>query len=152
MPKEKAKILLVDDNESTCTLISAILRKNADTDICTDGTEALEKLRTRVYDVILLDLKMPGVDGYQILEHLGSEKPAILSRVLVVTAALSERDQAKIRKYPLAGVIAKPFEVEQLAATVDRCLRSNGHSGIGTIFAVGPMMLLLFDVIHHRCM
>src|SRR5690242_2427948 len=111
---EKPVVLLVDDNEATCTLVTAILQRDYNVDIATEGAEALENIKTRNYAVILLDLRMPGLDGFGVLDALKKTSPALLRRVLILTASLSARDMERLKPYSICGVVAKPFEVETL--------------------------------------
>ena len=111
---EKPVVLLADDNEATCTLILALLRSDFVVEIVNDGGEAIERLKRRQYAAILLDLLMPGVDGYAVLDYLATDHPGLLERVLVVTASLSPREMQRVREYPVCGVVAKPFEVDVL--------------------------------------
>src|SRR4051794_34046846 len=83
MPKaDKPFVLLVDDNEATCTLINAVLQRDFAVDVAGDGTEAIEKLRTIRYAAILLDLRMPPPDGFAVLEFLQQNAPRQLANVL----------------------------------------------------------------------
>jgi CheY-like chemotaxis protein len=122
---EKPFVLLVDDNEATCTLITALLQADFVVDVATDGGEAIEKLKSRHYAAILLDLLMPIVDGYAVLDFLSVNRPDLLRSVIVVTASLSTRHMQRVREYNVYGVIAKPFEVDVLHATV--------HAAAGTV-------------------
>jgi CheY-like chemotaxis protein len=115
---EKPFVLLADDNEATCTLITALLQADFVVDVASDGDEAIEKLKSRQYAAILLDLLMPLVDGYAVLAFLKEHHPGLLRRVLVVTASLSSRHLQRVEEYDVYGVISKPFEVEALQAAV----------------------------------
>ena len=118
---EKPVVLLVDDNEATCTLVTAILQREYSIDVATEGIEALDLIKTRNYAVILLDLRMPGLDGFGVLDSLEAASPEVLSRILIVTASLAPRDLERLKKYNICGVIAKPFEVETLLNAVRDC-------------------------------
>ncbi len=111
---EKPFVLLADDNEATCTLITALLQADFAVDVASDGAEAIEKLKHRQYAVILLDLLMPVVDGYAVLDFIKANRPELLSVVLVVTASLSTRQLQRVREYDVFGIIPKPFEVDEL--------------------------------------
>ncbi|MGN6183222.1 MAG: response regulator [Thermoanaerobaculia bacterium] len=89
---EKPLVLLADDNEATCTLITAILQNEFLVETAHDGMEAIEKLKSRQYAAVLLDLLMPVTDGYAVLDFLSQDRPELLSRVLVVTASLGARE------------------------------------------------------------
>lgn len=138
---EKPRVLLADDNESTCTLIKALLRSDFTVDVVADGAEAVEKLRQRNYSAVLLDLIMPVVDGHAVLEFLRSEQPEMLHRVLVVTGSLFRREMERLRDFPIRGVIAKPFDVDQLSQAVRDCARG-GSDGTGTLVTGGLIVML----------
>ena len=140
---EKPLVLLADDNEATCTLITALLRPEFEVDVAMDAADAMEKLKSRQYAAILLDLRMPVTDGYSVLEFLGSQRPDLLPRVLVVTAAISSRELERLHSYPICGVIGKPFEIESLLAAVKSCAGdvTPGFLG-GPLFSSGMLFLL----------
>lgn len=147
---EKPRVLLVDDNEATCTLIRALLQREFHLDLASDGREALEKLRAAEYAVILLDLRMPVLDGFGVLEHLREQSPQMLARVLVLTAALSRGELSRAREFPVCGIIEKPFEVEQLLAAVRQCagMDDGDRTLIGTMFcSTTPVFLLIADLL-----
>lgn len=125
---EKPVVLLADDNEATCTLIVALLRSEFAVDIARDGAEAIEKLRTRQYAAILLDLLMPVLDGYAVLDFLVRENVEMLERVLVLTAAVSPREMTRVKSYAVCQVIPKPFEVSVLQSLVRQCADISGRS------------------------
>lgn len=138
---EKPLVLVVDDVEETCILIRAILRHEFTVEVCNDGSEALEKLRSRRYAAILLDLKMPLLDGFEVLEQLSVSAPELLPRILIVTAALSRREIDRARGFGIHGIIAKPFDVEELLEAVKLCARQGGGEMRST-FDSGPALLI----------
>jgi CheY-like chemotaxis protein len=140
---EKPFVLVADDNEGTCTLIRALLRGSFEVDVATDGVEAIARLNAREYAAVLLDLLMPGTDGFAVLEHLASNQPHLLSRVLVLTAAVSPRQMQRVREYSVRGVIAKPFDVEALTEAVQNCASQGGTPFGGGPMITAPMLFLL---------
>lgn len=146
---EKPFVLLADDNEATCILITALLQTDFVVDAVTDGSEAIEKLKSRQYAAILLDLLMPGVDGYAVLDFLKENRPDLLPRVLVVTASLSTRHMQKVKEYGVFGVIPKPFEVDVLHATVHQAAGTTSQNppfrnpilSSGVILLLGELLL-----------
>ena len=144
---EKPVVLLADDNEATCTLILALLRSDFVVEIVNDGGEAIERLKRRQYAAILLDLLMPGVDGYAVLDYLATEHPGLLERVLVVTASLSPREMQRVREYPVCGVVAKPFEVDVLQHAVRQCAGLTGEPSMRAPLISSGMILLLADLL-----
>lgn len=148
---ERPLVLLADDNDATCALVAAILQRDFDLDIATDGHEAVEKLRVRDYGSILLDLRMPHIDGFGVLEFLATERPELIGRVLVLTASLTKQELDRVRALPVAGIIAKPFEVEQLLDAVKQCVAAGDDHGPlrGPLISSG-MILLLADILRNR--
>jgi putative two-component system response regulator len=121
---DKPLVLLADDNEATCTLIHAILRRDFVVDVANDGREAIAKLTNRRYSVILIDLLMPIVDGFGVLDFLHHNDAQSLSSVIVITAS-SRRETERAGNYAVRCVIAKPFEVGVLLAAVKECAALN---------------------------
>ena len=146
---EKPPVLVVDDNEATLTLITALLQRDYIVVAATDGNDAIDKLRTKQFAAILLDLRMPQPDGFGVLDFLREHQPALLSRVVIVTAALSKHEIARAREYEICAVIAKPFEIETLLAAVRECVGPTDPPSLGGVVSSG-MILLLADVLKSR--
>ncbi len=147
---EKPAVLVADDNVPTRTLITALLQKDFTVDEAGDGAEAIEKLRTKSYAAVLLDLLMPGMDGYAVLEFLQTHDPGMLRRVLVVTAALTRKDRARTQQYRVFNAISKPFDVDALLGAVRECA-GESPSSLGSLLSSG-MIFLLADLLQHRWM
>jgi CheY-like chemotaxis protein len=145
---EKPRVLIADDNEATCALVAAILRRDFETEIATDGIEAIEKLRVLQYAAVLLDLRMPHVDGFSVLQFLQDDRPEVLSRVIVLTASLTKQETDRVHTFPVCGIIAKPFEIETLLTAVKQCASRHTHSRNPLLS--GGMILLLADLLGHR--
>jgi CheY-like chemotaxis protein len=148
---EKPCVLLVDDNEATCTLIAAILHRDFQVDFAADGAEAIEKLKTNNYAAILLDIRMPQVDGFGVLDFLKEHRPAALKNVLVVTASVTERVLARVREYDICGIVTKPFEIDTLSTAVKNCAMPADRPFGGPLFR-NTMMLLLADLLRQKWM
>ena len=147
MPRiEKPYVLLVDDNEATCALMTALLQREFVIETAFDGVDAIERLKTRQYAAILLDLRMPRLDGFGVLDFLREHAPDTLKRVLIVSAALAAREVERLRAYDVCGVIRKPFEVEVLLDAVKTCAGTNG-GGFGNVLASTPVILLIADLL-----
>jgi CheY-like chemotaxis protein len=144
---DKPFVLLADDNEAICTLVTALLQSEFIVHAASDGREAIERLRSTPYSVILVDLLMPIFDGYAVLDHLRDERPDLLPRVLIVTASLGSREMQKVSQYPVGGMIAKPFEVDALFAAVRRCAGTSGSSIRGPMMAGGVLLFLATEVL-----
>ncbi|HEU4889436.1 MAG TPA: response regulator [Thermoanaerobaculia bacterium] len=144
---DKPLVLLADDNEATCTLITALLQRDFVVHVAGDGNEAIERLKTTQYSAILLDLLMPVVDGYAVLDFLRAERPELLQQVLVVTASLAAREMQRLNDYQVRRVIPKPFEVDVLYYAVRECAGLPGSQNLRGSLISGGMLLLLAEVL-----
>jgi len=105
-------------------MLAAIVRQQGFVvDTAHDGEEAIAKLRNRTYDVILLDLMMPRVNGYDVLRHIGKTRPELLRRTIVATA-VPEREIQRELTQPVYKVHLKPFELPRLIADLRTCAAS----------------------------
>ena len=143
---EKPFVLLIDDNEATCTLLTAVLHRDFVIEVAGDGSEAIEKLRTSHYAAIILDLRMPQADGFTVLEFLKEHEPRTLRNVLVVTASLTPSEIARTKAYDVCSIISKPFDVEALLEAVKQCAAPGESNPIGNVLSSG-VILLLADLI-----
>jgi len=144
-------VLLIDDNEATCVLMQAILQNEFACDQASDGAEALEKLKTNRYAAILLDLKMPNVDGIGVLTYLRDNFPDRLGRVLIVTASLMPTELKLVEEFKICGVVRKPFHVEELLASVKNCVSgSDDRATGGGFYKSSAVLLLLADLFRSR--
>lgn len=109
-------ILLVDDDPPTQQLLKALMHRGGFVSVAaTNGREAIDLLRTRSFDAIVLDLMMPSVDGRGVIEFLTSDKRDI--PVIVCTAA-GPRATEYVKGDMVRAVVRKPFDIEQLMATI----------------------------------
>jgi CheY-like chemotaxis protein len=116
-------VLVVEDDNALRTLFLALLkRQGLRVECVNDGAEALDRLAKRAYDVILLDLMMPVVNGFDVLERLAETRPALLRRTIVTTGA-SERNLAKLDPDRVFAVLRKPFDINTLISTIRQCVR-----------------------------
>ncbi len=149
---ERPFVLLVDDNEATCTLITAVLRRDFAVEVASDGNKAIERLRTNHYNAILLDLRMPQADGFAVLDYLKETAPRHLRSVIVVTAALTAREISRAESYGICCIIRKPFEVDALLETVKQCAASGEGNPIGNVLYSSGVIMFLADVLRQRLM
>ncbi|MFZ5998650.1 MAG: endopeptidase La [Nitrospirota bacterium] len=128
------RILVVDDEEIARKNLTHILaRENYEVAVATDGTDALNKLRTTRFDVIITDLKMPGVDGMEVLENIRAQQPD--TRVIMITGYATVPSAVEAMKKGAFSYIAKPFKLEEVRAAVkqaleNRVMMSTTHSSV----------------------
>jgi len=117
------RALIIDDDDPIRTMLSTIVRhQGISVDTASDGQEAIDSLDRDGYSVILLDLMMPRVDGYAVLDHMRAHQPELLPCTILATA-VPERDVERNLKDPVYMVHSKPFDVRQLIADVRHCAK-----------------------------
>jgi CheY-like chemotaxis protein len=116
-----ARVLVADDDFSIRRLVCTIIkREGLLADCVADGGEAIEKLQESEYAVILLDLMMPRVDGFAVIDYLREHPPMNKPVVLVVTAYADQKFK-EVDPEVVAGVLRKPFEVADLGNIISLC-------------------------------
>ena len=116
-------VLVVDDELDNCRNLSDILSAvGYHVDVATDGPAALELVRRRPYDVALLDLRMPGMDGLTLSREIRKIRSATSS--MIVTAYASSETALRAVDEGVSGVMSKPVNVDSLLSTI-ACLAAN---------------------------
>ena len=116
---DSTRVLLVDDDESIRTMLTRILeRESFAVTTARDGQEAIETLRDHGFDVVLLDLMMPRVDGFGVIQYLRDHQPTLLGHVIVMTAFTAA---AKEKIEPTCKLVGKPFDIRELMGIVRDC-------------------------------
>jgi CheY-like chemotaxis protein len=112
-------VLIVEDDPPLRGLLQTLLRHAGERNVttCSDGGDAIKLLAKRSFDVILLDLMMPDVDGLAVIDFLREHRPAQLRVVLVMTAASDEITE-RLDPAVVHGVIAKPFDNDAVVGLV----------------------------------
>lgn len=119
---KEARILVADDDPSILQLVRTIVKREGfDVDCAADGVEAIEFLQEHNYPVILLDLMMPRVDGFGVIEWLKTHPPPSKPILLVITAYADQKFK-QVDPELVAGVLRKPFEVADIGSLVRLCM------------------------------
>ena len=119
---KKASILIVDDNEGILETLSAILEeKGYRTDTAKNGKEAIEKAKTNFYNVALLDIKLPDIDGTQLLTKIEETTPRMVKIMITGYAALENAVEAL--NLGADAYIMKPVDPENLLKIVNEKLK-----------------------------
>lgn len=125
MEKSKGtkKILLVEDEERIRKIINIIIRgEDIEIDEAEDGAQALEKIKNNTFDLVILDIMIPEIDGFGVLEEIrNTEKTADLP-VIIVSARTSDRDILEGLKGGANYYIPKPFEPQELISSLELIL------------------------------
>jgi DNA-binding response OmpR family regulator len=113
-----ARLLVVDDEPRICRFVSRALSARGHTvETSTSGEDALSRASARAFDLVILDLLLPGVDGFEVLDALMAQDPQ--ARVLVLSAVGDIDARVRSLRAGAADYLAKPFAVAELAARVD---------------------------------
>ncbi|MBS0522027.1 MAG: response regulator [Proteobacteria bacterium] len=127
-PQLGGRVLVVDDNPVNRRILARQLELAgaAATDTAAGGEEALELMRRGHYDLVLADLQMPGMDGFDLARRIRfREREARLQRtpILAITASALEDHEARTREVGMDGLVTKPVGIEELRATLDIWLK-----------------------------
>jgi DNA-binding response OmpR family regulator len=126
---EKIKILLVDDEkEFVETLSERIRMREHDSDVALNGEQALKKIDDDLPDVVVLDLKMPGMDGMEVLRRIRKAYPKV--QVIMLTGHGSEKDEEEARKLGAFEYLQKPVEIETLMKKVKKAYKNKFESSM----------------------
>ena len=117
------KILVVEDNIKILKSICDELDNHFDTYKCSDGEDALYQINQNIYDLIILDIMLPGINGLDILKSI---RKNIETPVLILTAKEELDDKVKAFEIGANDYLTKPFYMEELVARVYAILRTTG--------------------------
>lgn len=120
------KILIIEDEYNLADAIASMLKsKKYNVDIITDGEKGLDEALTGIYDLIILDVMLPHMNGFEILKTLKEEK--INSKVLMLTAKNTIEDKMVGFNQGADDYLTKPFYMDELLARVNVQLRKNNN-------------------------
>jgi CheY-like chemotaxis protein len=126
-PTSHSSVLVVDDDQALRGLFTTLLGKNGfAVDTASDGRAAFDQIHRHNYSVILLDLMMPEVNGFELLDRLERDSPALMEKVIVMTGA-SQRSIQNLDTSRVWGLIRKPFDIDNLVSSTVAC--SEGKPG-----------------------
>ncbi len=122
---EKATILIVDDEEDIIELVQLnLVREGYQTLACTTGEKALEIAQSKLPNLVILDIMLPGIDGMEVCRRLKTNPNTRQIPVLMLTAKGEEADIVAGLELGAGDYVTKPFSGRVLAARVRRLLRS----------------------------
>lgn len=116
-------ILAIDDSPTTLQLLELQLEKLGHVTLLADsGEEGLELARTANPDVILLDLQMPGMDGYDVLEHLKANYTTRDIPVIIISAQTDKKNIVRVTKYDVKDYLSKKFNLRTFKEKIDSAI------------------------------
>lgn len=122
------RLLFVEDHVDLSTWVSKTLRQSGFAiDVVGRGDHALTALLTQAYDLVILDLSLPGMDGLDVLRQMRSQEKTSRLPVLILTARSTLEDKVKGLNLGADDYLAKPFEVAELEARIKSLLRRSSN-------------------------
>jgi CheY-like chemotaxis protein len=120
---EKNSILVVDDEDALRTVLSSELESEGYI-VATagDGDEAISILQGKLFDLVLLDIKMPRVDGFEVLRFIKERYPA--TKVIMLTGFADLKNAIESKKLGAEDFVSKPYDLVDLLTTIERVLTS----------------------------
>ena len=136
------RILIIEDEFKLADVIASRLKKEKYVvDISCDGEEGLDNSLTNIYDLIILDVMLPKVNGFEILNEI--RKNDIKSKVIMLTAKSLIEDKLNGLENGANDYITKPFHIEELVARVNLQLRNENNKKVKDYLEVGDLRLNL---------
>ena len=120
------KILIVDDVSANLKCCHIMLKDKYQPVLVKSGQEALQYLQKEVPDLILLDIYMPDIDGYEVMEQIKKDEKTTRIPVILVTAESNPECEARGRAMGATDYIIKPFSTKKLLDSVEKALKSVG--------------------------
>jgi DNA-binding response OmpR family regulator len=118
-----AKVLVIDDEQGICALLDTLLRrKGYDVIVSESGQKGLECFRRERSDVLVLDLKMPGMDGLTVLRQVRSLDP--IMPVIILTGAGTAETEQRVRVLGATEYVEKEFSLHLLGDALKRLLKT----------------------------
>jgi CheY-like chemotaxis protein len=116
-------ILVVDDEDALRTVLSSELQSEGYSVVsAADGDEAISILQQKSFDLVLLDIKMPRVDGFEVLRFLKERYPK--TKVIMLTGFADLKNAIESKKLGAEDFVSKPYDLVDLLTTIERVLSS----------------------------
>jgi DNA-binding NtrC family response regulator len=118
---DASRILVVDDEDALRTVLSSELSSSGyDVTTATDGDEAIAAVDNKKFHLILLDIKMPRVDGFEVLKYVKKSHPSV--KVIMLTGFADLKNAIESKKLGAEDFVSKPYDLVDLLTTIERVL------------------------------
>jgi len=125
-PTTPARLLLVDDTPANLKILARLLEKRGyQTELAEDGHQAIERFRSRDYDAILMDLQMPGLDGFGTTTAIRAMSDRRQVPIIALTAHVIDGTRERCLAVGMSDYLAKPIDAALLTATIESQLRAS---------------------------
>lgn len=123
MDRADCRVLVVDDEEMNRDMLSRRLRRlGFRVGEAVDGAGALRMLKTGLFDLMLLDIMMPEMDGLQVLEHIQADDTYPRVPIVMLTAVKDKAQVVQCLKLGACDYVVKPFDVHQLSLRIEQAM------------------------------
>lgn len=118
---DKRKILVVDDEDALRTVLSSeLVSEGYEVVAAGDGDEAINELQKKVFDLVLLDIKMPRMNGFEVLKFIKDKHPT--TKVIMLTGFADLKNAIESKKLGAEDFVSKPYDLVDLLTTIERVL------------------------------
>ena len=126
---KRFQVLVVDDEEPILHLVRETLEGSGyQVDTVTNCRDALSQVKNSPYDLVILDLLLPDMNGFVLSQEISRVRPKLKDRILFISAVLFGKNTVEHLSSLGAGFLPKPFEIESLLAAVDKISRQPAAS------------------------
>ncbi len=117
----KSRILVVDDEDNLRTILSQELQgEGYDVETAPDGRSAMDTINATPFDLVLLDIKMPNVDGFEVLKYIKQNHKTL--KVIMLTGFADLKNAIESKKLGAEDFVSKPYDLVDLLTTIERVL------------------------------
>jgi DNA-binding NtrC family response regulator len=118
---KKSSILVVDDEEALRSVLgNELINEGYEVRTASDGDEAIAELNKAVFDLVLLDIKMPRVSGFEVLKHIREHSSR--TKVVMLTGFADLKNAIESKKLGADDFVSKPYDLVDLLTTIERVL------------------------------
>jgi DNA-binding NtrC family response regulator len=118
---KKSSILVVDDEDALRTVLSSeLLNEGYEVHSAADGDDAITELDKGQYDLVLLDIKMPRMNGFEVLKHI--KQNHVRTKVVMLTGFADLKNAIESKKLGADDFVSKPYDLVDLLTTIERVL------------------------------
>ena len=125
-PHSRTRILIVEDEPTVAQMLADVLEADGhEVEVAANGILALEKIEARPYDLIISDLRMPGLDGVGLYREIKRRQPTLLSRFVFVSGTADDPEYRRFLAESAVPILAKPFVLADLHQLIRRVLSTH---------------------------
>ena len=126
------RVLVVDDSAPITSLVDDVLSECGAEVVCRNDAQAgLDEARSHRFDLLILDVRMPGMSGWSFLDELEADEPGIRERTILLTGDKYRLDKDSPAEHADIRTLFKPFDLNELRRVSDEILRETASSGTG---------------------